>query len=340
MFDFLMGLFSKDLAMDLGTANSLIYHKGKGIVLNEASVVAVQSRTGDLIAVGNEAKSMLGRSNKDITVIRPLKDGVIADFDITNRMMRRMIETVYNRERLVSPRMIVCVPAGITSVEKKAVIDAAEQAGARQVFLIEEPMAAAIGAGLPIAEPIGNMVVDIGGGTTEVAVISLGGIAYAESVRVAGDEMNDSLRRYMRAEYNMLIGENLAEQLKIEIGSAAPLDAERSYSVRGRNLTTGIPSAVELRSEEVREAMAEPVNVIVEAVRRALDKTSPELITDIADRGIVLTGGGALLRNLDQRIGRETGLSVVVAEEPLTSVVKGTGWALEDIRTYQKVFVN
>ncbi|WP_027390384.1 rod shape-determining protein [Chrysiogenes arsenatis] len=340
MFDFLFGVFSKDLAMDLGTANSLIYHKGKGIVLNEASVVAIDKSSNNVIAWGNDAKKMLGRANQDIRVIRPLKDGVIADFEITNKMMRKMIEAVYNRVHLINPRMIICVPAGITSVEKKAVIDAAEQSGARSCYLIEEPMAAAIGAGLPISEPIGNMVVDIGGGTTEVAVISLGGIAYSESVRVAGDELNESIMRYLRTEYNMLIGENLAENIKFAIGSAYKLEHEISYMVKGRNLTTGIPGSVELSSVEVRAAIIEPVNAIVDAIKRALDKTSPELIADIADHGIVLTGGGALLRNLDVLISRATGLNVIVADDPLTSVVKGTGWALEDMRTYQKVFVN
>ncbi|ADU65296.1 rod shape-determining protein [Desulfurispirillum indicum] len=332
--------FSKDIAMDLGTANSLIFCRGKGIVLNEPSVVAIDRYTGEVIAWGMEAKRMLGRTNKEIEVIRPLKDGVIANFDVTNKMMRKMLEAAYNRAHLVHPRMIICVPAGITSVEKRAVIDAAEQSGARECFLIEEPMAAAIGAGLPISEPTGSMIVDIGGGTTEVAVISLGGIAYSESMRVAGDEINEAIIRYLRLEHNLLVGENLAEQVKIAIGSAYPLEQELTYTVKGRSVETGIPASKEISSQEIREAIREPVDVIMKTVFRALEKTSPELISDVADYGIVITGGGALLRNLNVYVEKVTGVNVIIADDPLTSVVRGTGWALEDMATYRDVFVN
>ncbi|MBB5022192.1 rod shape-determining protein [Desulfurispira natronophila] len=340
MFRFFKRFFSKDMAMDLGTANTLIFCKGKGIVLNEPSVVAMDRYSGEVLAWGLEAKRMLGRTNREIEVIRPLKDGVIANFDVTNKMMRKMLESAYNRAHLVHPRMIICVPAGITSVEKRAVIDAAEQSGARDCYLIEEPMAAAIGAGLPISEPVGSMIVDIGGGTTEVAVISLGGIAYSESVRVAGDEINEAIMRNLRLEHNLLIGENLAEQVKIAIGSAHPLEQELTHMVKGRSVETGIPTAKEISSEHIRRTIREPVDVIVKTVLRALEKTSPELIADVADYGIVLTGGGALLRNLNVLLEKETGVNVIMADDPLTSVVRGTGWALEDMALYKDVFVN
>ena len=332
--DWLAGLFSNDLAIDLGTANTLVYLKGKGIVINEPSVVAVQidSRGGKkILAVGKEAKNMLGRTPGSITAIRPMKDGVIADFEITEAMLRYFIEKAHNRRTMVKPRIIICVPYGITEVEKRAVRESAESAGAREVFLIEEPMAAAIGAGLPITEPSGNMIVDIGGGTTEVAVISLAGIVYSKSVRVGGDKMDEAIVNYLKRKYNLLIGERTAEQIKINIGTAYPEDEVRKMYVKGRDLVAGIPKTIEVCSEEIREAIAEPVNTIVEAVRVALEKTPPELAADIVDRGIVLAGGGALIRNLDILLREETGLPITIAEDPLCAVVLGSGKALDQI---------
>ena len=334
LFDWLAGMFSNDMAIDLGTANTLVYVKGKGIVANEPSVVAVQrdSRGGKkILAVGREAKEMLGRTPGSIFAIRPMKDGVIADFEITEAMIRYFIERAHNRRTMVKPRVIVCVPYGITEVEKRAVKESAESAGAREVHLIEEPMAAAIGAGLPISEPSGNMIVDIGGGTTEVAVISLAGIVFSKSVRVGGDKMDDAIVNYLKRKYNLLIGERTAAQIKIGIGTAFPDDTDPKMNVKGRDLVAGIPKTIEVSSEEIREAIAEPVNTIVEAVRVALEKTPPELAADIVDKGIVLAGGGALIKNLDILLREETGLPVMIAEDPLTAVVLGSGKALDQI---------
>jgi rod shape-determining protein MreB len=340
LFNWLAGMFSNDLAIDLGTANTLVYLKGHGIVINEPSVVAVQrdARGGKkILAVGKEAKEMLGRTPGTITAIRPIKDGVIADFEITEAMLRYFIERAHNRRTMVKPRIIICVPYGITEVEKRAVKEAAESAGARQVFLIEEPMAAAIGAGLPITEPSGNMIVDIGGGTTEVAVISLAGIVYSKSVRVGGDKMDEAIVNYLKRKYNLLIGERTAEQIKIAIGTAYPDDEVRTMHVKGRDLVAGIPKTIEITSEEVREAISEPINTIVEAVRVALEKTPPELAADIVDKGIVLAGGGALIINLDILLREETGLPVMIADDPLCAVVYGSGKALDQIEILSSV---
>ncbi|ALC15886.1 rod shape-determining protein MreB [Desulfuromonas soudanensis] len=342
LFDKIWGMFSNDLAIDLGTANTLVYLKGKGIVVSEPSVVAVQY-TGNgqrkVLAVGMEAKKMLGRTPGSIVAIRPMKDGVIADFDITEEMLRYFIQKVHNRKTLVRPRIVICVPSGITQVEKRAVKESAESAGAREVYLIEEPMAAAIGAGLPITEASGNMIVDIGGGTTEVAVISLAGIVYAKSVRVGGDKLDEALVQYMKRKYNLLIGERTAEQIKIEIGSAYP-DAEvRTMDVKGRDLVTGIPKTLTVDSNEIRDALSETVNAIVEAVRIALERTPPELAADIVDKGIVLAGGGAYLRNLDILLREETGLPVVIAEDPLCCVVLGSGKVLDELDLLKRVTI-
>jgi len=333
-FDWLAGMFSNDLAIDLGTANTLVYVKGKGIVTNEPSVVAVQrdSRGGKkILAVGKDAKEMLGRTPGSIDAVRPMKDGVIADFEITEAMLRYFIERAHNRRTMVKPRVIICVPYGITEVEKRAVRESAESAGAREVHLIEEPMAAAIGAGLPITEPSGSMIVDIGGGTTEVAVISLAGIVYSQSVRVGGDKMDDAIVSYLKRKYNMLIGDRTAEQIKIQIGTAYPDDDVRTMNVKGRDLVAGIPKTIEVSSEEVREAIFEPINTIVETVRVALEQTPPELAADIVDKGIVLAGGGALIRNLDILLREETGLPIMIADDPLTAVVLGSGKALDQL---------
>jgi rod shape-determining protein MreB and related proteins len=329
----LFGLFSSDLAIDLGTANSLIYVKGRGIVTSEPSVVAVRkdARNGRrVLAVGREAKEMLGRTPGSIVAIRPMKDGVIADFQITEAMLRYFIARAHNRRSLFSPRIVICIPSGITEVEKRAVREAAESAGAREVFLIEEPMAAAIGAGLPITEPSGNMIVDIGGGTTEVAIISLGGIVYSQSVRVGGDKMDEALIQHMKRKYNLLIGERTAETIKCTIGNAYPSDTTRTMDVKGRDLVAGLPKTVEVNSDEIRDALSEPVNAIVQAVRNALEKTPPELSADIVDKGIMLAGGGALLKDLDLLLREETGLPVVICDEPLNAVVLGSGKLLLD----------
>ena len=334
IFDWLAGLFSNDLAIDLGTANTLVYVKGVGIVMNEPSVVAINKNvTGPkrILAVGKEAKEMLGRTPGDIVAIRPLKDGVIADFEITAAMIRYFVEKAHNRRTMVKPRVIVCVPYGITNVEKRAVKEAAESAGVREVFLIEEPMAAAIGAGLPVTEPSGSMIVDIGGGTTEVAVISLAGIVYSKSVRVAGDKMDEAIINYIKRKYNLLIGERTAEEIKIAIGNAYPSEVIETMHVKGRDMVAGIPKTIQVTSEEIREAIAEPVNIIVEAVRVALEQTPPELAADIVDKGIVLAGGGALIKNLDVLLREETGLPIMIADNPLTSVVIGSGKALDQI---------
>ncbi len=328
------GLFSHDMGIDLGTANTLVYVRGQGIVLSEPSVVAKNIDTGKVRAVGNEGKDMIGRTPGNIVAIRPMKDGVIADFDITEQMLKYFIQKVHNRRHLVWPRVAVCVPSGITAVERRAVIESAREAGATRVHLIEEPMAAAIGAGLPVHEPQGCMIVDIGGGTTEVAVISLGGIVHVNSVKIAGDELDQAIIQHLKRTYNMVVGERTAEEIKIAIGSAFPLKEELEMQVKGRDQVMGLPKVLTITSEEIREALSEPVNQIVNAVRVTLERTPPELSADIVDRGMVVAGGGALLRGLDQLLAKETGLHVTVAEDPLTAVVLGTGKFLEGLRNY------
>ncbi|SIW05115.1 rod shape-determining protein [Mucispirillum schaedleri] len=337
--NFMYNMFSSDLAVDLGTANTLIYVKGRGVVSSEPSVVAINSNTREILAIGQEAKNMLGRTPANISAVRPMKDGVIADYDTTEKMIRYFILKVHNRKSLVRPRMVICIPSGVTQVEKRAVKDSAIQAGAREVYLIEEPMAAAIGAGLPIQEPSGNMVVDIGGGTTEVAVISLSGIVYANSVRVGGDEMDDNIVNYIKRQYNLLIGTATAEDLKIKLGSAFPLENEIKTEIKGRDLVTGIPKTIEISDSEIREALKESIGKIVDAVRIALEQTPPELSADIVDRGIVLTGGGALLKNLDKRLSHETGLPIIVSDDPLKAVALGSGKVLDDLELLKKVAV-
>jgi rod shape-determining protein MreB len=342
LFDPILGLFSNDLAIDLGTANTLVYMKGKGIVLNEPSVVAVRKdgKGGNkVMAVGTEAKMMLGRTPGNIVAIRPMKDGVIADFEITEEMLRHFIRHVHNRRTLVRPRIIIAVPSGITQVEKRAVRESAESAGAREVFLIEETMAAAIGAGLPITEPTSNMVVDIGGGTTEVAVISLAGIVYSKSVRVGGDKMDEAILQHLKRKYNLLIGIRTSEIIKTTIGNAYPSDDTETIEVKGRDLVTGIPKILTIDSEEVRKAISEQVETIVETVRIALEQTPPELAADIVDRGIVLTGGGSLLKNMDVLLREETKLPITITEEPLTTVALGSGKALDNIAILREVAV-
>ncbi len=340
MLDRLLGLFSNDLAIDLGTANTLVFAKGRGIVSSEPSVVAVQAdgRGVDRVrAVGKEAKGMLGRTPSSIRAIRPLKDGVIADFEIAEAMLRYFIQRAHNRSTLLRPRIVISVPSGITEVEKRAVRESALSASAREVYLLDEPMAAAIGAGLPIMEPSGNMIIDIGGGTTEVAIISLAGIVYANSARVGGDKMDDAITSYVKRKYNLLIGERTAEQVKIELGTAYPVDEDRTMVVKGRDLVAGIPKTIELNTEDAREALSEPVNSIVEAAKVALERTPPELAADISDRGIVLTGGGALLTNLDLLLREETGLPIMLAEDPFTAVVMGCGRCLDDIDLLKEI---
>jgi rod shape-determining protein MreB len=330
-------LFSNDLGIDLGTANSLVYVKDRGIVLREPSVVAIQTGTNRVLAVGEEAKRMLGRTPGNITAIRPMKDGVIADFEITEAMLRYFIRKVQNNRIMVRPRIIISVPSGITEVEKRAVKDSATHAGAREVYLIEEPMAAAIGVGLPVQEPAGNMIVDIGGGTTEVALISLAGIVFSRSVRVGGDEMDEAIIQYMKRVYNLMIGERSAEQIKISIGSAYPLPEETSMEVKGRDLVAGLPKTLTLTSEEVREALHDPIMTIVEAIRFTLERCPPELAADLVDRGIVLAGGGALLRGIDKLVSEQTGLPVHVADDPLSAVAEGTGMVLHELKFLRKV---
>lgn len=329
--------FSNDVGVDLGTANTLVYVKGEGIVVNEPSIVALDRERGKLIAVGAEAREMMGRTPENILTVRPLKDGVIADFDVAEEMLRYFIRRAQRNRLLVRPKVVVCVPSGITEVEKRAVRDAAEKAGAREVFLVAEPMAAAIGVGLPVNEPVGSMVIDIGGGTSEIAVISLSGVVTHVSERVGGDEMDEAIVQFMKKAHNLLIGERMAEQIKIRIGSAYPLEEELEMPVRGRDLIANIPKTVVVRSEEVREALQEPVNVIVNATRMALERTPPELSSDILDRGVIMTGGGSLLRGLDRRLREETGLPVSVMDDPLTCVAKGAGKILENIEEYSKV---
>jgi rod shape-determining protein MreB len=343
LFDPILGLFSNDLAIDLGTANTLVYVKGKGVVLSEPSMVAVRKdeRRGGykVLAVGREAKLMLGRTPGNIVAIRPMKDGVIADFEITEAMLRHFITKVHNRRTLVRPRIIICVPSGVTQVEKRAVRESAESAGAREVFLIEEPMAAAIGAGLPITEPTSNMIVDIGGGTTEVAVISLAGIVYSKSVRVGGDKMDEAILQYIKRKYNLLIGIGTAETIKTTIGTAFPTENIETIEVRGRDLVTGIPKILTMDSEEIRKAISEQVDAIVEAVRSALEQTPPELAADIVEKGIVLTGGGSLLKNLDLLLKEETKLPITITEDPLTTIAIGSGKALDNIAILKEVTI-
>src|ERR1700716_3738525 len=333
----LFSMFSSDLAIDLGTANTLEYARGKGIVVNEPSIVAINKNTGEVEAVGKEAKEMLGRTPGNIVAIKPMKDGVIADFKVTEKMLNYFIQKAHNRKMLVHPRIVIGVPSEITQVEKRAVMDSAYRAKASEVFLVEQAMGAAIGAGLPITEPSGNMVVDIGGGTTDIAVISLSGIVYSRSVRVAGNEMDEAIIQYIKRKYNLLIGERTAEAIKIELGSAYPLEEPLSYEVRGRNLIEGIPKTITMTDEEVREALSDSIATIINAVRVALERTPPELSPDIVERGIVLTGGGALLKNLDKRLTIETGLPVSLAEDPLASVVLGTGKMLSDFDLLKRV---
>ncbi|MCP4680160.1 MAG: rod shape-determining protein [Deltaproteobacteria bacterium] len=340
IFDWLYSLFSNDLAIDLGTATTLIYEKGRGIVCCEPSVVAVQKDARGVkkvLAVGTEAKDMLGRTPGHIQAVRPLRDGVIADFEVTEAMLRYFITRVHRRKTLVKPRIIICVPFGITEVEKRAVRESAESAGAREVHLIEEPMAAAIGAGLPVIEPSASMVVDIGGGTTEVAVISLAGIVYSHSVRVAGDKIDEAIMAYLKRKYNLAIGEQTAEKIKINIGNAYPSEDVEYIEVKGRDLVAGVPRTVEINSDEVRDAISEPINVIVQAVMKALEYTPPELSADIIDKGIVLTGGGAQLVNLDVLLREETGLPVMVSDEPMSAVVLGSGKALDNLDLLREI---
>jgi rod shape-determining protein MreB len=338
----MLGLLSADMAIDLGTANTLVYVKGRGIVLNEPSVVAIASVRGkkQVLAVGDEAKMMLGRTPGNIQAIRPLRDGVIADFEVAEEMIKHFIRKVHNRRSFASPQIIVCVPSGSTAVERRAIQESAESAGARRVFLIEEPMAAAIGAGLPVTEPTGSMVVDIGGGTTEVGVISLGGMVYSGSVRVGGDKFDEAIVNYIRRNYGMLIGETTAEMIKKTIGSAFPGSEVKEMEVKGRNLAEGIPRSFTVSSNEILEALTDPLNSIVSAVKSALERTPPELGADIAERGMVLTGGGALLRDVDRLLMEETGLPVIVADDPLTCVVRGCGRALENMEKLSGIFTS
>lgn len=330
----------RDMAVDLGTANTLVYVRGRGVVLDEPSVVAVNTNTGAVLAVGTEAKRMIGRTPNHIQAVRPLRDGVIADFDITEKMLRYFIQAVHRRMFLAKPRVIVCVPSGITGVEQRAVEEATIQAGARAAYIIEEPMAAAIGSGMPIHEPTGNMIVDIGGGTTEVAVISLGGIVTSQSIRVGGDELDEAIVSYVRKEYSLNIGERTSEQIKLSVGSAFPQAEEPMAEIRGRDQVSGLPKTILVSSEEIRRALEEPVNQIIEAVKDTLDKTPPELAADVMDRGVVLTGGGGLLRGLDERLKHETGIPVHLAENPLESVVLGSGKCLEEFDTLKKVLIS
>ncbi len=340
LFNAVAGFFSNDMAVDLGTANTLVYVKGEGIVLNEPSIVAIHQADNTVLAVGKEAKAMLGRTPGNIVAIRPLKDGVIADFDVTEKMLGYFIRRVHKRRALVRPRIVIGVPSGITQVEKRAVRDSAMQAGAREVYLIEEPMAAAIGAGMPITEPGGNMIVDIGGGTTEVAVISLSGIVYSRSVRIAGDEMDEAIVQYIRKNYNLLVGERRAEEIKIKLGSAYPIEGERrTVEVKGRDLIDGIPKTIVIGDDEIREALREPIMTIVDAVRTALERTPPELAADIVDKCIVVTGGGALLKGLDLLLRQETNLPITIADDPLSCVALGTGKVLDELDLLKKVAI-
>ncbi len=336
----ILGLFSRDIGIDLGTANTLVLVRGVGVVINEPSIVAVEKRSKRVLAIGSEAKQMVGRTPADIVAIRPLRDGVISDFDVTEKMLEYFITKVHDQAILPlphRPRIVIGIPSGVTEVEKRAVHDAAMNAGAREVYLVEEPMAAAIGANLPITESVGSMIVDIGGGTTEMAIFSLGGIVVSRSIRVAGDEMDEEIARYAREKYNVLIGERMAEEIKVTIGSAFPLPEERTHMLRGRNLITGLPSEVEVSSVEIREALANPVNQIVDAIKTTIDETPPELIADLMEFGIALAGGGALLGGIAARLSQETKMHVYVARDPLTCVVRGAGHVLEELDTLQRI---
>lgn len=335
----ILGWFSNDLAIDLGTANTLVYSRGKGIVINEPSVVAIEKRSEKIVAIGREAKRMLGRTPGNIIAIRPMRDGVIADFEVAEKMLSYFIRKAHDRTSFVRPRVIIGIPSKITQVEQRAVRDSAELAGAREVYLIEQPIAAAIGAGMPISEPSGNMVVDIGGGTTDIAVISLAGIVYSESVKTAGDKMDEAIASYIKRKYNLLIGDHMAEQIKIEVGSAYPLKEKRTYMIKGRDLISGIPKTLVVEDSEIREALSGPISIIVNAIRVALENTPPELAGDIIDHGIVLAGGGALLRGLDTRLREETNLPIITVDNPLTTVVLGTGKALDQLSLLRKIAI-
>jgi len=337
--NYILGLFSNDMGIDLGTATTLVFVKGEGVVLCEPSVVAIERGTSHVLAVGEEAKRMLGRTPGNIIAIRPMKDGVISDFEITEAMLRFFIKKVHHRKVLVRPRIVIAIPSGITEVEKRAVKDSAERAGARDVFLIEEPIAAAIGVGLPIQEPIGNMIIDIGGGTTEIAVISLCGTVFSKSIRIGGDEMNEAVIEYLKKTYNLMVGERTAEDIKIKIGSAYPLEEEMSMEVKGRDLVAGLPKTVTITSEEIREALQEPLRAILEVIKISLERTPPELAADLIDHGIVMAGGGSLLRCLDKLISEETGLPVHITDDPVTAVANGTGIVLSEIQYLRKVTV-
>jgi rod shape-determining protein MreB len=335
--DSVVGLFSSDMGIDLGTASTLVYLKNEGIVLSEPSVVAIEAGTSNVLAVGEEAKRMLGRTPGNIVAIRPMRDGVIADFEITESMLRYFIKKVHNSRGLVRPRIVIAVPSGITEVEKRAVKDSALHAGAREVFMLEEPVAASIGVGLPIQEPSGNMIIDIGGGTTEMAVISLAGVVFSKSIRIGGDEMDEAITNYLKRTYNLMIGERTAEEIKIRIGSGYPLEEEMTMEVRGRDLVAGLPKMISITSEEIREALSEPITQIVEAVRITLERTPPELSADLIEKGLILAGGGSLLRGLDKLIAEETGLPVHLADDPLTAVVLGTGKVLSELRYLKRL---
>ena len=335
-----MGFFAKDIGIDLGTANTLVHVKGRGIVVREPSVVAINRKTNTILAVGDEAKNMIGRTPGDIVAIRPMKDGVIADFDVTQSMLKYFIKKAFSGGFMSKPRVVICVPSGVTEVEKRAVEEATLQAGAKEVYLIEEPMAAAIGANLPVEEPSGSMIVDIGGGTSEVAVISLGGIVTSKSLRIAGDEFDEAIVHYVKKEYNLMIGERTAEAIKMTIGAAYPKPKEQYMEVRGRDLITGLPKNLSISSAEIMEALKEPINSIVDSIKYTLEKTPPELASDIMDRGIMLAGGGALLSGLDKLIKEETGMSVMVAENPLDCVAIGAGKVLDEIETLKRVLIS
>ncbi len=336
----LLALFSNDMGMDLGTANTLVYVKGQGIILFEPSVVAISKGTNKVLAVGNRAKEMLGRTPGHIVAIRPMRDGVIADFEITEQMLRSFITKVHHRRAWVHPRMVIAIPSGVTEVEKRAVVDSAERAGASEVYLVEEPMAASIGSGLPISEPAGNMIVDICGGTTEVAVISLSGVVLSQTMRSGGDAMDEAIIQHLKRTYNLLVGERTAEEIKIRIGSGFPLEEELKMEAKGRDLVSGLPKTVTVSSEEVREALSEPVNAVVETVRDTLERTPPELSSDLVDRGIYLTGGGALLRGMDKLLASVTDIPIHVTEDPLTTVVMGTGKILDELSTLKEVLIS
>ena len=340
VFKYLSAPFSRDMGVDLGTANTLIYVKGKGILIREPSVVALKDGSKEALAVGNEAKKMIGRTPGNIVAVRPMRDGVIADFDVTERMIRYFINKAHKRTRLVRPRIIVCVPSGVTEVEKRAVLDAAEEAGAREAYLIEEPMAAAIGADLPLLDPTGNMVVDIGGGTTEVAIISLGGVVSSRSVRLGGDEMDEAIVQFIKNKYNLMIGERTAEEIKIDIGSAMLTEDGKKKEIRGRDLVKGLPKTITITAEEIQEALEEPVQTIINAVKMTLEKAPPELASDVMDKGVIMVGGGSLLSGLPGRLRQEIEMPIHLAEDPLDCVAKGTGIALEEIETLRQVLIS